>query len=137
MTNENLSVCGSFANGVAIGEYTKHSNDEDPYPQILYNTSGEVLISGATNSLNWLPKYGKDCFRYNLFPVEQRKGGKRIFGFINSEYKLVIPYKLSAAEPFKDEFTSITGKGCGLLDSYGNVVWLSEEESENLLKEER
>lgn len=121
-------ACGEFINGVAISR--------NYFCDVLYDTKGKRLLRGAINTFDWLSKYGDNCFKYNLFPVE-KEGEKRIFGFINSEYKLVIPYKYTAAKPFKDEFTSITGeKGCGLLDSYGNVVWLNEEGSENLLKEE-
>lgn len=126
-----LEACGEFINGVAIGRGSSFD--------VLYDTKGKTLVTGAKYTFDRLSEYGKACFRYNLFPIEMDidgDGKEGRFGFINSEYKLVIPYELSAAEPFKDEFTSITGeKGCGLLDSYGNVVWLSEEESENLLRE--
>lgn len=139
MKDRLLDACGEFINGMAIGRYLSFD--------VLYETKGKTLFWGAINTFDRLSKYGKDCFRYNLFPVEKdnsnvgkndKEDGKKNYGFINSDYELVIPYEYSTAEPFKDEFTSITGeKGCGLLDSYGNVVWLNEERSENLLKEDR
>lgn len=136
---KNVFSCGEFKNGIAIGELNglrMGLGGYDPYPQILYNKFGEILLEGATFSLGSIVMYGENCFTYNLFPVEIRQAGVKCFGYINSDYELVIPYQFSAAEPFKDEFTSVTGeKGCGLLDSYGNVVWLKETESENLLEE--
>lgn len=134
---ENVFSCGEFQHGIAIGTLSGNVlNHKDPWPQILYNTSGKILLKAATGSLNRLNWYGKDCFKYKLFPIEIHKDGSKLYGYINSDYEWVIPYQFSTAEPFKDEFTSVTDdKGCGLLDSYGNVVWLKEAESENLLEE--
>lgn len=131
--------CGEFKNGKAVGALNKNLLDSVSnisYTHLLYDVSGKIVMRG-TASLNNLQQYHTDCFKYKLYPVEGICPDKSsILGYVNSDYELVIPHQFSVAEPFKDEFTSVTGeKGCGLLDSYGNVVWLNEEESENILEE--
>lgn len=133
--------CWIFKNGVAVGEFEENVLDsvsKISYTHAIYDTSGKILLKG-TNILHNIVQYYDDCFKYKLYPAQGiSPNGSNIFGYINSNFELVIPYQFSFVEPFKDEFTSVKGeKGYGLLDSYGNVVWLNEEESENLLKEER
>lgn len=132
--------CGIFKNGVAVGEFNKPVSDtlsNISYTHAIYDASGKILMKG-TRTLHNIVQYYDDCFKYKLYPVQGIcSDGSYIFGYINSNFELVIPYQFSFVEPFKDEFTSVTGeKGCGLLDSYGNVVWLSEEENKNVLEEQ-
>lgn len=131
--------CRIFKNGVAVGEFEENVLDsvsKISYTHAIYDTSGKILLKG-TRTLHNIVQYYDNCFKYKLYPVQGIcSDGSYIFGYINSNFELVIPYQFSFVEPFKDEFTSVTGeKGCGLLDSYGNVVWLDEEESENVLEE--
>lgn len=120
---ENLFECGEFKNGIAIG--TLRGNALDPYPQILYDKDGVVLLQGATGTFHRLVWYGQDCFRYNLFPIEKRRDYGKCFVYIDSDYKETSGEFLSA-EIFMDEFTSVVSKDGipGIIDGYGNVVLL-------------
>ena len=122
---ENLFQCGEFKNGIAIGQLSGHVLSNDPWPQILYDKNGVVLLQGATNALNRLVWYGPDCFKYNLFPIERRNNNSKSFVYINSSYKEV-SIEFSYAEAFRDEFTSVVSKDgiSGIIDGYGNVVYL-------------
>lgn len=124
---ENFFRVTNFKNGWAIGEIAHLRSPYDHYPQFLFNKQGKVLLSGPTGTLDRLLWYGKDCFKYNLFPVEKKEKNSTIYGFVDKNLDLVIPYQFSAAYLFKDEFSSVTGeKGSGIIDSYGNIVWLNE-----------
>lgn len=123
---ENLFQCGEFKNGIAIGQMSGHVLSNDPWPQILYDKNGVVLLHGATNTFNRLVWYGSDCFKYNLFPIEKRNNNSKSFVYINSSYKET-GVEFSNAEMFMDEFTSVVSKDGvpGIIDGYGNVVYIS------------
>lgn len=125
---ENLFQCGEFKNGIAIGQLSGHVLSNDPWPQILYDKNGVVLLQGVTNALNRLVWYGPDCFKYNLFPIERRNNNSKSFVYINSSYKEA-SIEFSYAEAFRDEFTSVVSKDgiSGIIDGYGNVVYLSSK----------
>lgn len=124
---ENLFQCGEFKNGIAIGELSGRVLTNDPWPQILYDKDGVVLLRGATGSLNRLVWYGQDCFRYNLFPIERQRRGdsEKCFVYIDSNYKEASG-EFRDADIFMDEFTSVISKEGmpGIIDGYGNVVFL-------------
>lgn len=123
---ENLFQCGEFKNGIAIGELRGGLSSNDPWPQILYDKNGVVLLQGATHSFNRLIWYGSDCFKYNLFPIEKRRNNSKSFVYINSNYKEA-SVEFSNADMFMDEFTSILSKEGipGIIDGYGNIVLLT------------
>lgn len=95
---ENLFQCGEFKNGIAIGTLCGGVLTDDPWPQILYNKDGVVLLRGASNTFNRLVWYGQDCFKYNLFPIKRQRRGdsEKYFVYIDSYYKEVSGEFLSA-----------------------------------------
>lgn len=126
---DNIFSCTGFHNGVAVSELINTGiSDGGPWPQILYDKNGVVLLQGATGSLKRFASDGADCFEYNLYPYEKlRSNGKSYYAYIDRNYNEVTTELLSAADIFYDEFTSVTSKEgySGIIDRYGNIVWLS------------
>lgn len=126
---DNLFSLGEFKNGIAIGELRGYVLKGDPYPQLLYNKDGQVLLHGTSHSLNRLVWYGSDCFKYNLFPIKKNTENGSAYVYVNHDYK-EIGEEFSYAEIFMDEFTSVVTKDgrSGIIDRYGNVVLLDSED---------
>ena len=118
--------CGEFKNGWAIGE-KDNLGTKDPWPQYLYDKNGNVLLNSSSGSLNRLNWYGADCFKFGLFPIEKIIDGQKRIGYINRNLKLIVSYQFTKGDMFKDEFTAVEDEkmNSGLLDSFGNIVWLS------------
>lgn len=112
--NDKIFKLLPFKNGLAISltETNRH----------LIDKTGKVLLSGSDFSLRQL-RDGKDCFTHNLFPIRYNEN---IYFYVDKNFKKVSPDLKNAFE-FKDEFTKIIGsKGPGLIDCFGNIVWLND-----------
>lgn len=122
----NLFEASPFKNGIAICEFIGN-NTGNLWPQVLYDKSGKILMHGPTNALNRLYWYGPDCFKFNLFPVEVKNSANNsAWIYINKNFNQIAG-SFYTAGTFFDEFTNISDKnGVGLIDGYGQTVYLSD-----------